>query len=168
MLFDGYLWQKCLFFLSWNAHLKKTFIIKVNKSRFQRNRVKLSPPQLYIKLCPIGCWGGGVSPVRRVFLMRGRKSKNDKTKSTKKTWQEKWKWSESGGQNMKLRDVFSGLSLNSAFELNMKVWGNLFVFIMKWNYLNTSLHRYCLRNLNDQSLWAVVEFMRAIVAFRDL
>lgn len=117
MLFGGYLWQKCLVFLSWNEYLKKTFIIKVNKSLFQRNRVKLSPLQLYIKLCPIGCCGGGCpSTVRRVFLMRDRKSKNEKTKSTKKMWQEKWKWSESGGQNMKFRDVFSGLSLNSAFE----------------------------------------------------
>lgn len=53
-----------------------------------------------------------------------------------------WKWSESGGQDMRFWDVFSGLSLNSAarFHLNS---GNLFLSEMsKYDHEITEI-TYC-------------------------
>lgn len=77
----------------------KKIIFKINMEKFwfQRNKLKLSlsPGMLnfhlivHWQLCV--CVGGCPSTVRQVVLMRGRKSKNDKTKSTKKTQAEKWK-----------------------------------------------------------------------------
>lgn len=81
------------------------------------------PPAAFI-FTWLAAAGGGAVP-----MMTDRMSKNDKTKSTKKTSVGMWKWSESGGQSMSFQDIFSGLSKNSAarFCLNMKFSGNHFL-----------------------------------------
>lgn len=154
MLFVGYLGQKCLVFLSWNEHAKKMFIVKVNKSLFQRNGVQLSPPQLYIKLCPIGCCGGAVPRLWGGFFWWGTGSqKMTKQKAPKR--RDKKSGSEVS-QEVRTWNfgTFSQVCPSILhLSLNMKVWRNLSVFIMKSQKF---LKRISAPLLSVESEWSVI------------